>query len=150
MHGFIIFRLQEWLNCLRLNVDQAVDDFLMEKEYQEFVRLLKYFVEIQQPKINYVHVIIGSGGEIQLLDQNCKQIEHIGMEWKLTRDEEEQDDHLVSMLVTAAPHKVVLHRQVYTHYPKAAETLKNVFESRITLCKRCKLCQDISSHILKE
>ncbi|MBS4030078.1 MAG: putative sporulation protein YtxC [Clostridiales bacterium] len=147
LHGFIVFRLQEWMSCLRQDVDQAVDDFLMEKEYQEFVKLLKYFVELQQPKINQVHVVLDLQGNIQLLDQNYQHIDQSGMEWENMWDEGEQDDHLVSMLITVAPHRVVLHRQIYTHYAKATDTLKHVFENRVVLCKRCKLCQDISGHL---
>jgi putative sporulation protein YtxC len=147
LHGFIVFRLQEWLGCLRQDLDQAVDDFLMEKEYQEFVKLLKYFVELQQPKINQVHVILDNQGTIQLLDQNYQHIDYSSIEWEGLRDKGEQDDHLVSMLITVAPHRVVLHRQIYTHYPKATDTLKHVFENRVILCKRCKICQDMSGHL---
>ena len=56
LHGFILFRLRPWLEFLRKNLDKAVDDYLMEKEYQEFIKLLKYFVALQEPKINQVHV----------------------------------------------------------------------------------------------
>ena len=116
----------------------------MEKEYQEFVKLLKYFVELQQPKIHQVHVTMDNQGNLQLLDQNFQHVDYSGMEWD---DEGGQDDHLVSMLITVAPLRVVLHRQIYTHYPKATDTLKHVFENRVTLCKRCKLCQDMSGHL---
>lgn len=146
--GFITFRLKGWLEFLRKSVDHAVDDFLMEKEYQEFIRLLKYFVALQEPKINQIHVIMDESGEIKLLDQHYKPVERMqqGIHWE-GYGISDREDQLVSMLITVAPHRVVLHKHIYTTYPKAADTLKHVFENRITLCKRCKFCHDMSRQI---
>ncbi|MHB8172453.1 MAG: sporulation protein YtxC, partial [Thermincolia bacterium] len=55
IEGFIKFRLKEYLQELQEAVDRAVDDFMMEREYKEFIRLLKYFVEIQEPRVDKVH-----------------------------------------------------------------------------------------------
>ena len=38
------------------------------------------------------------------------------------------------MLITAAPKKIILHRDVYTHYPRAADTLEHVLK-RVSLCR---------------
>lgn len=50
-------------------IDNAVDDFLIEREYKEFIRLLKYFVEIQDPKFNVVHVVMEYDDNYMLLDE---------------------------------------------------------------------------------
>lgn len=150
LHGFTLFRLRAWLNFLRKNVDKAVDDFLMEKEYQEFIKLLKYFVTLQEPKINQVHVTLDKDGHVQLLDHQLKSFEvgQQGIAWDGYDSVCDEEDQLVSLLITAAPHQVVLHKQVYTLFPKAVDTLKHVFENRVTLCKRCKLCQNDSKNLI--
>ena len=38
----------------------------MDREYREFIRLLRYFVEIQEPKIDTVHVIVNYDNSISL------------------------------------------------------------------------------------
>jgi putative sporulation protein YtxC len=149
LHGFIVFRLRKWLEFLRQQVDKAVDDFLLEKEYQEFIKLLKYFVALQEPKINQIHVTLDEEGQVKMFDQDFQPVERgqQGIQWDGYDSITDGEDQLVSMLITAAPHRVILHKQVYTLYPKAVDTLKHVFENRVTLCKRCKLCPDESKHL---
>ncbi len=57
LDGFVNFRLKDYIKDLEEIVDKAVDDFLTDREYREFIRLLRYFVEIQEPKIDTVHVL---------------------------------------------------------------------------------------------
>jgi putative sporulation protein YtxC len=149
VHGLVMFRLRPWLDFLRKQVDRAVDDFLLEKEYQEFIKLLKYFVALQEPKVFEIHVTLDQEGNIQLLDQQYAPVERgqQNLQWDGYDSITDGEDQLVSMLITAAPHRVILHKQVYTLYPKAVDTLKHVFENRVSLCKRCKLCPDESNHL---
>lgn len=148
IHGLIIFRLKLWREYLGKKIDLAVDDFLMEKEYQEFIKLLKYFVEMQEPKINQVNVTLDKDGKFCLLNLNYERIEDSGDdEWERVNEESSQEDLLVSTLITVAPHQIVLHKPVYTQYPRATDTLRHVFEKRVILCKNCKLCHDESSHL---
>jgi putative sporulation protein YtxC len=142
IHGLVMFRLPEWRAALRRCLDQAVDDFLMEKEYQEFIKLLKYFVQLQEPKVYQVHVALDQQGNLVLLDQNYNYIEgpKQGADWEETAGD--KDDLLISTLITAAPQKIVLHRQVHVQYPRATDTLKHVFEKRVSLCRRCKICHE--------
>lgn len=153
LHGFIIFRLRIWLELLRKCVDRAVNDYLLEKEYQEFIKLLKYFVALQEPKIDLIHVTMSEDRQIQLLDHQYQPIKwsEDDVQWDWDDSFVDEEDQLVSMLITVAPHRVMLHRHVYIRFPKAADTLKHVFENRVTLCKRCKLCQEDSKSVtLKE
>ena len=62
LDGFINFRLKEYMKDLEEIVEKAVDNFLMEREYREFIRLLKYFVDIQEPKYENVHIIANNHG----------------------------------------------------------------------------------------
>ncbi len=147
IHGLLVFRLEKWQAALRRCLDQAVDEFLMEKEYQEFIRLLKYFVQLQEPKVYQVHVALDRQGNLVLLDQDYNYIEEQGesADWDdLTGD---RDDFLINTLIAVAPRKIVLHRQVQSQYPKAADTLKHIFEKRVSLCRRCKICQEATGII---
>ena len=58
LEGFLRFRLKDYFLELELMVEQAVENYLVEREYDEFIDLLRYFVEIQEPKIDEVQVLI--------------------------------------------------------------------------------------------
>ncbi|MBS3885781.1 MAG: putative sporulation protein YtxC [Dethiobacter sp.] len=153
LHGFILFRLRTWLEFLRKNVDRAVDDFLWEKEYQEFIQLLKYFMTLQEPKIKLAHVILDEFGQARLLDEHYKPIEQCqeDVHWGVCDSVTDVENQLMSMLISVVPYRVVLHKQIYNFYPKTVETLKHIFESRVTFCRRCKLCLSESIYLtLKE
>ena len=49
----------------------------MEREYREFIRLLKYFVDIQDPKFEIIHVVLKPDNKYILLDENKKEITNI-------------------------------------------------------------------------
>lgn len=142
IEGFIHFRLQFYLAELRKTVESAVDDYLIEKEYQEFIKLLKYFVEIQEPKVLEAHVLIGPDGCFQIRDgkQQLVEQDYDQMNAAYLQDRVDSEDMLVSALVTAAPGKVVIHRQVNLQYPKVTGTLKKIFDGKVTVCKNCKYC----------
>ena len=56
--GYIRFRLKYYIDDLKDAVEASIEEFLMEKEYNEFIRLLQYFVDIQEPKIQTLHILI--------------------------------------------------------------------------------------------
>ncbi|HEX3031687.1 MAG TPA: putative sporulation protein YtxC [Bacillota bacterium] len=141
--GFIRFRLKEYVSQLEECVERAVDDFIMEREYREFVNLLKYFVEIQEPRIDEVHVTCSPEGRFNLWNKEKKIIENNGLE-AFAEDEAFQDinyeDLLVSALITLAPGQIVLHLPRDGRFHNTINTLNNVFTERVTLCPGCEWC----------
>ena len=57
LDGFVYFRLKEYINYLDNIVDEAVNQFIIEKEYREFVSLLRVYVESKAPQYNLLHLI---------------------------------------------------------------------------------------------
>lgn len=148
VNGFIRFRMGRWLESLRACLDKAVDHYLMEKEYREFVRLLQYFVQLQEPRVYQLNVTIDEENNVAMFDQNGEFMVADGeSEWDCLGGDYE--DRLISMLITAAPQWIVLHRPVALRFPKATETLQAVFDKRVTICKGCKSCQAANRELLK-
>ncbi|NMA33270.1 MAG: putative sporulation protein YtxC [Clostridiaceae bacterium] len=143
LDGFVNFRLKDYIRNLEEIVDKAVDDFLMDREYREFIRLLRYFVEIQEPKIDTVHVIVNYDNKYTLLDGSKREItneciqEYVN---EITEGEINYDDLLVSSLITFAPRKVVIHSMGHSRNKELMETIKNVFYGRVIICQGCELC----------
>ena len=141
--GFVNFRLKEYMKDLEEIIDKAVDDFLMDREYREFIRLLRYFVDIQEPKLDTVHVIVGYDNKYVLLDESKKEItneciqEYVN---EIADGEINYDDLLVSSLITFAPRKVVIHCTGQFKNKELMETIKNVFLGRVLICQGCEVC----------
>lgn len=144
VEGFISFRLKDYQRELETIVNSAVDELLMEKEYQEFIRLLKYFVEIQEPRIQKVQVIFKKNGKFSLLDEKDKPIKYEcfdGLMIDLLENEINYEDLLVSALITLAPQELVLHKELGVETGDTIKTIEKVFGNRVINCLGCKKCQ---------
>jgi putative sporulation protein YtxC len=149
LEGFVNFRLKDYIKDLEEVVEKAVDDFLMEREYNEFIRLLKYFVEIQEPKFEVIHVLVGYDSKYVLLDEKHREITNECIQEfvnDITMGDINYDDLLVGSLITMAPKKVVIHSNGQFKNRELLETIKNVFNGKVVLCSQCELC----SHVLSK
>lgn len=141
LEGFMRFRLKGQHRHLQHLVHQAADTARMEKEYREFIGLLKYFVGLQEPRTQVVHVIIRSGGIFRLLDNNLAVIDNEYLEGfvaNMVQHNIDYEDLLISALITIAPHHIVLH---FGREWAITRTIKHIFEDRVEICSGCKLCE---------
>lgn len=142
LEGFIRFRLKDYYSELKAAISVAVDEFLMEKEYHEFVKLLRYFVDIQEPKVDTLHVLVKPSGGFQLYDDRHNLVTNDYLEGfvvDLVDNEITYEDLLISALITIAPRLVVLH--ILTKKDtETIRTIRNVFGDRVSNCQGCKLC----------
>ncbi|WP_066640358.1 putative sporulation protein YtxC [Desulfolucanica intricata] len=141
--GFVKFRLKDYIRELNEAVEKAVDEFLVEREYKEFIQLLKYFVEIQEPRLELVHIIVQPRGVFKLLDDQHKVInsEYLdGFIVDLIDSEINYEDLLISALISIAPKKIIFHNNLDYNVATTLETIKNVFTGNVQECKGCELC----------
>ena len=134
--GFIRFRLKDFVEELENAVDRAVDDLLIENEYNEFIKLLQYFVEIQDPKVDEVHVLQQDDKRYVLLDSDLKVI-HNEMLEQLAREISDKgishDDLLISSLITIAPCKITIHEYDKIKNVELLNTINNVFSGKVIM-----------------
>ncbi len=144
LDGFVNFRIKEYIRELEDVVDKAVDTFLMEREYQEFIKLLRYFVDIQEPKLEAVHILPGYENKYIILDHSHNEITNDCIKEFLNEVPEEDinfDDLLVSSLITIAPIRIYIHDAKQIKNKELIETIKNVFLNKVILCNGCDLCK---------
>lgn len=134
IEGFIRFRLQDYQRDLLELINQSADDLMIEKEYQDFINLLKYFVEIQQPRFPEMHLMNLPEGMV-LCDNH----------FKVLHREKDQDiegtDAIVSALVTAAPNCVTVHVNNFPGGSELVATIKHIFDAKVKLCFGCEHCR---------
>lgn len=143
--GFIRFRLKDYVNQLYDVADQAVDDFLIDREYKEFIELLRYFVEIQEPRANLVNVVIRPDGAFQLYDEECRPIDSDYLRdfmIDLTDNEINYEDLLISALITIAPREIKFHSGNGQVPSTTVDTISSVFAGRVSRCPGCALCNN--------
>lgn len=142
--GFVRFRLKGFKAELENVLDDAVEEFLLEKEYDDFIGLLKYFVETQEPRIERVHVTFGPSGSFNLYNDKFRAVDSEYLEdfiLDLMDNDLSYEDLLLSALITIAPEEVVLHLPSSSFDKSSAvTTIQNVFENRVTLCIGCSKC----------
>lgn len=143
LEGFVRFRTKDYWHFLCETVDSAVDAYLINREYQEFIKLLRYFVELQEPKIDMVNVIIGNSDRFKILDQDGNLIETDYLEGiilEIGHNELDFEDLLISALISIAPAKIILH---ICQGSRAGQTILSIFgKNRVSLCDDCVICRD--------
>ncbi len=136
LEGFVTFRMKEYVKELEEIMDWAVRQYLIEKEYQEFIKLLTCFVKMQKPKFNCVHIIAEKDTSFSVYDENMDRISDQWFnEWT---DEKEdgiikEEDLLISFLISAAPEKIIVHNTSEITNKELLETITRVFSGRVTI-----------------
>ncbi|MCL6589189.1 MAG: putative sporulation protein YtxC [Firmicutes bacterium] len=141
LEGFLRFRLKNYVQELEESIENAMDTFLVEQEYCEFIKLLRCLIEIQKPKIDLAHVVIREKYHFRLLDKELRPVSQTELQEVLfeLNQEVDDDDLLLSTLITLSPARLILHLITRT---EIIETILNVFRERATICQGCELCRE--------
>jgi len=149
LKGFLTFRLKDYSLELEETVEKAVEDFLLDKEYNEFIKLLKYFVDIQDSKIETIHIILEADGKYTLYDNNNSLIDNDYIKDIASEISENNfltyDDLLISSLITIAPKFVYIHQSNTIKRSDVIKTITKVFANRVKICNGCDWCK-VNAH----
>jgi len=152
INGFMTFRMKELKNDLESIIDKIVEKYMVEKEYNEFIKLLKYFVEIQDSKIDLMNIEISIDGKYIIRDKNGDDItERLFNELNdlKYRENTNDEDILISVLITNSPEKIVIHCGENCRNEELIDTIKKVFTNRVEFCDDCKSCRKIKDSLHK-
>ena len=141
LDGFVYFRLKAYLEYLDEIVDSGVNKFIIEKEYREFIGLLRVYVESKVPEYNLLHLIYINGESI-LLDEkrNTVSISKNIYDAKYLSDISfSSNDFALNTLLCLLPRRIEIH--LIDNEDEFINTLKLIFEGRITICKDCDMCK---------
>ena len=142
LNGFINFRLKDYLYVLDEIVSEAVNSFVIEKEYLEFISLLKLYINSQPVGCKMVHVVFSSTESI-LLDENKNLIIVTNDIFKakyLSDITFSSNDYILNSLLTLLPQKIYVHL-IDNFADEFITTLQLIFENKISLCNDCDICK---------
>lgn len=140
LDGFVNFKLKEYIKLLDSVVDMCVNKFIIEREYKEFISLLKTYIQTSPCNSNTVHLIYKNENSI-LLDSNKNVIEfNIDLiEKKYLSDISfSSNDYALNSLLTLLPKKLYIH--LIDEEDDFISTLKLIFDNRVYICTECDLC----------
>lgn len=133
--GFITFRMRNLRGDIEKIIDKVVERYMVEKEYKEFVKLLKYFVDIQECKIEEINIIIEENNSYIIKDAEGKDLYYDFLK-EITaeqgRIELNTEDVLISGLITSAPKNIIIYGKENCTNKEFLDTIENVFGDKIT------------------
>ncbi|WP_353092531.1 putative sporulation protein YtxC [Tissierella praeacuta] len=140
--GFMNFRLRRFMYILDISIEKAIGEFEIEREYLEFLNMLQYFVDIQEPRYELVNVII-KDDDYFLLDDGNNIIENGLLEYA-PDDKWYEDiskaDLLVSSLIVLSPVKLILHVEEGKE-KELVNVISQVFRDKVQFCDGCEVCK---------
>lgn len=141
LDGFINFRLFDYILILEEVVDYSINKYLVQREYLEFIKLLKEYILLSPCKSNKVHLIysefnsllVDDCGKIIPLEENISNVKY------LSDISFSKNDYCLNTLLTILPSEIVLH--LAYREDEFIDTLKSVFGNRIKICNSCEICK---------
>jgi putative sporulation protein YtxC len=137
LDGFMRFRLSDYRAEVQEAAETAIEERLMERQYEEFMSLLKSMVEWQETRTSAVHVLHSGGHAFRLLDEEMRPLEQDIIDAgrseirEVQQGEQEQESRVVSQLLAASP------KQLYIHTPEpesqVIRTIIGIFGDRAAL-----------------
>ena len=149
LDGFINFRLRSYLKILDYSTDIGVNKFIIEREYIEFIKLLKLYIETNSSNIDMVHLIYSNKTSF-LTDENKNLIkvdDDIFNVKYLSDISFSSNDYTLNALLTLLPQKIYIH--LIDEEDEFINTLKLIFDKRIVLCTNCDICNFYSKKLYK-
>ncbi|OOM81053.1 YtxC-like family protein [Clostridium puniceum] len=136
--GFITFRMRKLRGDIEKIIDKVIEIYMVEKEYKEFIKLLKYFVEIQESKIEEINIIIEENNNYIVKNKEGKNLYYDFLK-EITAEqgaiELNMEDVLISGLITNAPKNIIIYGKENCTNKEFLDTIKNVFEDKVIFCE---------------
>ena len=141
LDGFVTVRIKEYIDKIDELVDEVVNKYIIEKEYAEFISLLKMYVNSKDPETEEIHLIYTNGESI-LLDKNKDiiTISNNNFNAKYLSDITfSSNDFALNALLSLLPKKINIH--LITKKDEFIDTLCLIFENRVYMCTDCNICR---------
>lgn len=140
LKGFITFRLKKYIDELESEIDNSVNQYLIEKEYQEFVSLLKVYINSEGYNSDFVHLIYRNSNkniDSVLLDKDRNVIDTsinlFGAKY-LSDISFSSSDMILNTLLNLLPRRIFIHLADAEDEDEFVYTLEAIFDGRVVVC----------------
>ena len=120
LKGFLRFRAKDYIATIENAIDSAVNEFIIESEYNQLIEGLILYAELQIPLIDTINII-------QLNDTyiitNKKGEEILTIKY--------YDDVLLDIILTLAPTRIIIINADKFKNKELLDTVKRIFSSKV-------------------
>lgn len=141
--GFVRFRLKDYRSELEEVVDRTIDKYICEREYNDFIALIKEYVEYQDTGINTLNVITTPDNKNRYFDGFGNELTKVFMTEYSFETDLTEDDKLLTILVLSAPKCIIWHNWSFAYNAQLKETVKAIFGDSLIFCGGCEMCRNI-------
>ena len=143
LQAFINFNLKQYVNLLNNQIDIAVNKFLIDKEYLEFVNILRLYIKSEEKKseIKNLHLIY-SNKTSTIIDDDKNIIscnESINKAKYISDISFSSNDLALNTLLNLIPTQLTVHL-VDGYCDEFINTIKLIFQERVMICENCDIC----------
>ena len=131
IEGIVTFRLNEYKKLLDDLVENLVEEYCLNKEYDDFIELLRYFISVQSHRAEIVYIVVNDEDMYTVLDEKKHDITVEVIKDLVPQNEIKYvtyDDLLISMLISIAPKKIVINNKEKIKNMQLFETVEKVFD----------------------
>ena len=118
--GFVRFRLQRYKELLEDMVERAVNNYIVEMEYNQLIEYLTMYVELQQPLIRKILITVQNNRYIVLDDQYQEILSLIDFE-----------DAMLDILITMSPEIIEIYNTEAFGNRQLLKTIHKIFRNRV-------------------
>ncbi len=138
LEGFTRFRLYKYQNYISFKLQEAINQFVVDKEFFEFVNLLKSYVESKIPDDVVINLIyVNSKARLLSEDGSNIRLESFSSIY-LSDISFSNNDYVLNTLVGILPKKIIIH--TLSADDQFIKTIKLIFTNKVFNCNGCKLC----------
>ncbi len=134
--GFVKFRIKEFDRYIPQIVEIALDKYSIEKEQDELISILRYFINIQEEKLDLLKIYINKDGTVVFYDEDdniIKQFKKQEVMDEILKNGMEYEDFLISSLLNICPQKIEITDNLRNNHSKQIiETIKAVFGYKVS------------------
>lgn len=149
LDGFARFRLINYLQNIERMVYSYIGDYLEERRRYTYLGILRMQLEMRSSRVEVIHMDVDSAGDLYLSDEISAGTRRMTPFQFWRKKEKEFQETVVNVLVSLAPRKLVLHRNMI-YLLHLSSTLESVFKERIVFCKECSCCRGYTPELHPE
>ncbi len=137
--GFINFRIYDYKHFLNSILDQEIHEYVLQKEYYEYIQLLKEYISVKPSQTSDIHLIY-SDKEKVLLDNFGNIITTTDKKKYLSDISFSTNDFILNSILSLMPQKLTIH--LHDKEDNFIKFLKSIFEKKCIICCNCNLCSN--------
>ena len=127
--------MKELMGYIANICEDALEEYLIEKDYDEFISVLRYFINVQETKIDTLKVYIRKDNSFILYDKNDNIIENENDEELINmfiKENLNYEDFLISTLLSLFPNHIIIYDSLQTNSSREIiDTIKAIFEEKV-------------------